>query len=34
VLGSGYLRITHAVSMASLGFEVLGVDTDGARSNS
>jgi UDPglucose 6-dehydrogenase len=28
VLGSGYLGITHAASMASLGFEVLGVDTD------
>lgn len=28
VLGAGYLGITHAASMASLGFEVLGVDTD------
>ena len=28
VLGSGYLGITHAASMASLGFDVLGVDTD------
>ncbi len=31
VLGTGYLGITHAASMASLGFEVLGVDTDAAR---
>jgi UDPglucose 6-dehydrogenase len=28
VLGAGYLGITHAASMASLGFDVLGVDTD------
>jgi len=28
VLGTGYLGITHAVCMASLGFDVLGVDTD------
>jgi UDPglucose 6-dehydrogenase len=28
VLGCGYLGITHATCMASLGFEVLGVDTD------
>jgi UDPglucose 6-dehydrogenase len=28
VLGSGYLGITHAACMASLGFDVLGVDTD------
>ncbi|HCU96544.1 MAG TPA: UDP-glucose 6-dehydrogenase [Actinobacteria bacterium] len=28
VLGAGYLGITHAACMASLGFEVLGVDTD------
>jgi UDPglucose 6-dehydrogenase len=28
VLGTGYLGITHAACMASLGFEVLGVDTD------
>ncbi len=28
VLGTGYLGVTHAVCMASLGFEVLGVDTD------
>ena len=28
VLGAGYLGITHAASMASLGFNVLGVDTD------
>src|SRR5215813_3197982 len=31
VLGSGYLGITHAASMASLGFEVLGLDTDAGR---
>ena len=28
VLGTGYLGVTHAACMASLGFEVLGVDTD------
>ena len=28
VLGTGYLGITHAACMASLGFHVLGVDTD------
>jgi nucleotide sugar dehydrogenase len=28
VLGIGYLGTTHAACMASLGFEVLGVDTD------
>jgi UDPglucose 6-dehydrogenase len=28
VLGSGHLGITHAACMASLGFDVLGVDTD------
>ncbi|HET9894679.1 MAG TPA: UDP-glucose/GDP-mannose dehydrogenase family protein [Streptosporangiaceae bacterium] len=28
VFGTGYLGITHAACMASLGFEVLGVDTD------
>jgi UDPglucose 6-dehydrogenase len=28
VLGTGYLGITHAACMASLGFDVLGVDTD------
>jgi len=31
VLGSGYLGITHAACMASLGFDVLGVDTDGRK---
>ncbi len=31
VLGAGYLGITHAASLASLGFDVLGVDTDAAR---
>ena len=28
VIGTGYLGATHAVAMASLGFEVLGVDVD------
>jgi UDPglucose 6-dehydrogenase len=28
VFGTGYLGITHAAGLASLGFEVLGVDTD------
>src|SRR5450755_2604570 len=28
VLGAGYLGTTHAACMASLGFDVLGVDTD------
>jgi UDPglucose 6-dehydrogenase len=28
VLGAGYLGATHAACMASLGFDVLGVDTD------
>jgi UDPglucose 6-dehydrogenase len=31
VFGTGYLGITHAACMASLGFEVLGVDTDAAK---
>jgi UDPglucose 6-dehydrogenase len=31
VLGTGYLGLSHAVSMAALGFEVLGVDTDASR---
>ncbi len=31
VLGTGYLGITHAACMASLGFEVLGFDTDAAK---
>jgi UDPglucose 6-dehydrogenase len=31
VLGAGYLGITHAACMASLGFEVLGVDVDQRR---
>jgi UDPglucose 6-dehydrogenase len=31
VLGAGYLGITHAACMASLGFDVLGVDTDASR---
>jgi len=28
VVGTGYLGATHAVAMAELGFEVIGVDTD------
>src|SRR4051794_39119881 len=28
VLGTGYLGATHAVCMAELGFEVLGMDVD------
>src|SRR5260370_750333 len=31
VFGTGYLGITHAACMASLGFDVLGVDTDPAK---
>jgi UDPglucose 6-dehydrogenase len=31
VLGLGYLGITHAVCMASLGFDVLGVDIDAGK---
>lgn len=31
VFGTGYLGITHAACMASLGFEVLGVDTDAGK---
>jgi UDPglucose 6-dehydrogenase len=31
VLGTGYLGITHAVCMASEGFEVLGVDIDAGK---
>ena len=31
VFGTGYLGITHAACMASLGFEVLGIDTDAAK---
>jgi UDPglucose 6-dehydrogenase len=28
VLGTGYLGATHAVCMAELGYEVLGMDVD------
>ena len=28
VIGCGYLGATHAACMSSLGFEVIGVDTD------
>lgn len=31
VIGTGYLGVTHAVCMAELGFEVLGVDLDEAK---
>ena len=31
VLGAGYLGTTHAACMASLGFDVLGVDTDAGK---
>ena len=31
VVGTGYLGATHAVSMASLGYDVLGVDVDQAK---
>jgi UDPglucose 6-dehydrogenase len=31
VIGTGYLGATHAVSMAELGYEVLGVDVDEAK---
>ena len=31
VLGTGYLGLSHAVCLADLGFDVLGVDTDAAR---
>jgi UDPglucose 6-dehydrogenase len=31
VIGTGYLGATHAVAMAELGFEVLGVDVDEAK---
>jgi UDPglucose 6-dehydrogenase len=28
VIGCGYLGATHAACMSSLGFEVIGIDTD------
>ena len=31
VFGTGYLGATHAVAMAELGFDVIGVDTDPAK---
>jgi len=31
VIGTGYLGAAHAVCLASLGFEVIGLDTDAAR---
>ncbi|CAN2234284.1 Ugd Predicted UDP-glucose 6-dehydrogenase [actinobacterium SCGC AAA044-D11] len=31
VIGTGYLGVTHAACMASMGFEVIGVDIDAAK---
>ena len=31
VIGTGYLGTTHAACMSSLGFEVIGIDTDPAK---
>ena len=31
VIGTGYLGVTHAACMASLGFEVIGFDTEGSK---
>jgi UDPglucose 6-dehydrogenase len=31
VVGTGYLGATHAACMASMGFEVIGVDVDSAK---
>jgi len=31
VIGTGYLGATHAACMASLGFEVIGFDTEGSK---
>ncbi len=31
VIGTGYLGATHAACMSSLGFEVIGIDTDAAK---
>jgi UDPglucose 6-dehydrogenase len=31
VIGTGYLGATHAACMASMGFEVIGVDVDPAK---
>ena len=31
VVGTGYLGATHAACMASMGFEVIGVDVDAAK---
>jgi len=33
VFGTGYLGTAHAACLASLGFEVLGVDVDAARAS-
>ncbi|MCW2711086.1 MAG: UDP-glucose 6-dehydrogenase, partial [Marmoricola sp.] len=31
VIGCGYLGATHAAGMAELGYDVLGVELDGAK---
>ena len=31
VIGTGYLGVSHATAMASLGYEVLGVDVDAVK---
>jgi UDPglucose 6-dehydrogenase len=31
IVGTGYLGATHAACMASMGFEVIGVDVDAAK---
>ncbi len=31
VIGTGYLGATHAIAMAALGFQVIGVDADGGK---
>jgi len=31
VVGTGYLGATHAACMASMGFEVIGVDVDATK---
>ena len=31
VIGTGYLGVTHAACMASLGFEVIGFDTEASK---
>lgn len=31
VIGTGYLGVTHAAALSSLGFEVVGIDIDGSK---